>query len=184
MWQYNNTIYPDDELYHYGVKGMKWGVRRTRLYVQTDDRPGNSYSDREKESIKKRAQSILKNNIRKSTMYSKVFDSASKSAYNKADKLVWKSEKKQNEGDQAGFEKYQSKALKQMAKYYTNKQKAEKLMAEVKDSTKKLKDIDKDLVKAGKDYVTNTTVSTNMLLSLAGIPNIKIEEQIDFKKKS
>ena len=57
-------------------------------------------------------------------------------------------------------------------------------MAEVKASTKKLKDIDNDRVKAGKDYVTNTTVSTNMLLSLAGIPNLKIEEQIDFKKNS
>ena len=184
MWQYNNTIYPDDELYHYGVKGMKWGVRRKRLYVQTNDRPGSSYSDREKASIKKQARSILKKNIRKSTMYSKVFDSASKSAYNKADKLVWKSEKKQNEGDQAGFEKYQSKAWKQMAKYYTNKQESEKLMAEVKASTKKLKDIDKDRLKAGKDYVNNMTVSTNMLLSLAGIPNIRIEEQLDFKKKS
>lgn len=27
MWTYNNT-YDSNELYHYGVKGMKWGVRR------------------------------------------------------------------------------------------------------------------------------------------------------------
>ncbi len=32
MWNYKHTI-PNDELFHYGVKGMKWGVRRARKQV-------------------------------------------------------------------------------------------------------------------------------------------------------
>lgn len=34
MWNYN--YYDDNELYHYGVKGMKWGVRRTPAQLGHD----------------------------------------------------------------------------------------------------------------------------------------------------
>ena len=29
MWQYNYTNYNYDELYHYGVQGMRWGHRNS-----------------------------------------------------------------------------------------------------------------------------------------------------------
>lgn len=34
MWEYN--YYADNELYHHGVKGMKWGVRRTPAQLGHD----------------------------------------------------------------------------------------------------------------------------------------------------
>lgn len=34
MWNYNH--YDDNELYHHGIKGMKWGVRRTPAQLGHD----------------------------------------------------------------------------------------------------------------------------------------------------
>ena len=47
MWKYNNA----DELYHYGVLGMRWGKRKTRM----------SQDAKEAKSIKKKKVSEMSN---------------------------------------------------------------------------------------------------------------------------
>lgn len=54
----------NDELMHYGVLGMKWGVHRGRLTTATNDKIGDSYTDRQKKRITKQAKSILGKKIR------------------------------------------------------------------------------------------------------------------------
>ena len=47
MWEYDYTLSPD-ELYHYGVLGMKWGVRRSKNYKSTSIKSARARRQNEK----------------------------------------------------------------------------------------------------------------------------------------
>lgn len=180
---FNYILTSSGELYHYGVKGMRWGVRKTRLYTSTNDHVGENYTDRQRKRMKKQARSILKGKIKESDSVAKFYERDAAMAYKKVDRLTSKSEKRQVKGDQEGFNKYQSKAWKQVARHITSTQKAEAQRSISRSANKRLSEISNDTLKAGKDYVTNITSSTNLLLSAGGIINWRTERRIDYAKK-
>lgn len=55
MWQYRYT----DELYHHGVKGMRWGIRRARRQSGTEHEDYKKAHD--KKSVKDMSDAELRN---------------------------------------------------------------------------------------------------------------------------
>ena len=165
----------NNELYHYGIKGMKWGVRKHKaLYSETTDTVGGNYTDRQKKRIQKQAESILKNNIKKQTG---ILSSVSKYAdhkHKKINKLTYKSKYRKKMGDQAGFQKYQSKIRKQTAKYIKAKKDSNKIVKQLNIAKKRLSEISEGKLKAGRDYVTNKVTKYEGYVTT-------IEKRVDFK---
>ena len=74
MWSYNYN----DELYHHGIKGMKWGVRRTQSQLGHDT--GETNSKKSKRQLKAEAKQLKKDQ----KAWDKNFNKNWTKAYNKA----------------------------------------------------------------------------------------------------
>lgn len=147
------------ELYHHGVKGQRWGVRRYQnadgsLTEEGEKRFQKVANSRHKtKKNKKAAIEFFSEHSKRHDVVAKQAESNQKRAYKKMDKYVWKSEAKQKKGDTAGFEKWQGKAWQQMAKQIEENRIAQfnKIRKEAYD--KKISEIKDETIKAGKDYI-------------------------------
>lgn len=160
MEQYN------DELLHYGVMGMKWGVRRATSKTQSDDQ---SKRDRGVDALNKhRAKAVKKVTKleKKEVKLQKRVDKSVKKYDLKAAKLRRKAVKREKEANSIFTSDSRAKAALDEARLYEFKAKnltsksdvAKAKLAknqQIQDTFKKgIKDIDAALIAAGRDYLS------------------------------
>lgn len=90
MWEYNYGP-SSDELYHYGIKGMKWGVRKFRKSGGSYTKKGLNVFDREMknyETANQKVKSLKKTGDKDSRLAAKGERRAAKDKLNQAYKQV------------------------------------------------------------------------------------------------
>ena len=168
MWQYNYAISDEDsdELYHYGVLGMKWGVHRARRKLNNSNAT-NSDHDKAVKSLRNHRDKIM-NKISKLNTKS---DKLKKQQYRINTKLepkAAKMERKANKLEKKVLKaKSNEKAVKLMNKSVKLKTKVSDIRkdnARIKakiEKNKKLKlmyakglnEVNTELIRNGKDFL-------------------------------
>ena len=168
MWQYNYTTSDkdSDELYHYGVLGMKWGVHRARRKLNNSNAT-NSDHDKAVKSLRNHRDKIM-NKISKLNTKS---DKLKKQQYKIDTKLepkAAKMERKANKLEKKVLKaKSDEKAVKLMNKSVKLKTKVSdirkdnaRIKAKIEKNkklklmyTKGLNEVNTELIQNGKDFL-------------------------------
>lgn len=143
------------DLYHYGVKGMKWGVRRYQNKDGSLTAAGRKRQERENKHSEYAAKRILKEEIRYRDFDIKRTDKKLSKMSKQLDTYESKQDKAHEKGNFSKRDRYLDKYFDTFDKMeeYTNKY--DTLVAESKFYKKKLSEINDGTLKAGKDYIAH-----------------------------